>query len=69
MSINEKLIGDYQISLDSISNVYVVSVRKFGVKNSIFYRQYNSRGSARRSYNNWCVRIDNINRCEVSNGR
>ena len=66
MTLYEKNIGDYRVALNSVSNVYVVSVRCCRVTDFIFFRQYNDRGSARRSYNAWCVKVDNINRCEVT---
>ena len=58
MVVKEKNIVDYQITLERRSESFVVSVRKEGL---LYYvHAYNSLGSARRSYNNWCNKIPDI---------
>ena len=69
MTIKQKMINEYEITLDSISNIYVVTVRKFGVAYLIFHRVYLSNRGAIRSYNNWCTKIDVINHNEVCNSQ
>ena len=66
MTIKQKMINEYEITLDSISNIYVVTVRKFGFADPIFHRVYLSNRGASRSYNNWCAKIDERNRKEIA---
>lgn len=61
MTIKQKMINEYEITLASISTFYVVTVRKFGVVYPIFHRVYLSKRGASHSYNNWCTKIDVIN--------
>lgn len=59
MVLKEKNIVDCQITLERrCESLYVVSVRKEGLLS--FVRAYNSLNSARRSYNNWCIKIADI---------
>lgn len=59
MILKEKNIFDCQVCLERRSeSLFVVSVRKEGLLS--FVRAYNSLGSARRSYNNWCIKISDI---------
>lgn len=66
MTIKQKMINEYEITLDSISTIYVVTVRKFGLAYPIFHHVYLSKGGASRSYNNWCAKIDELNRREIA---
>ena len=63
MTLKEKNIADCQVCLEKrCESLFAVVVRKEGLL--FFVRLYGSLASARRSYNNWCVKLDDLH-CEV----